>query len=149
MSTKVTWHFWSVDLLVWRRMRKAEVMKVLKVYFVFTCRHYCICVSLVSLATGTYGLSLGKAVSPGKKASPESLWAQEGRWPALPGRRWSQRSTWDRMSLLAHGKLLLWSSHPAPSNCFSSTLVLRTTISQEQPTSVSGWWRVNWMDIFE
>lgn len=60
MSTKVTWHFWSVDLLVWRRMREAEVMKVLKVYFVFTCRHYCICVSLVSLATGHMACLWGK-----------------------------------------------------------------------------------------
>lgn len=91
------WRFWSFDLLIRRRMRTADVMRVLKVYFVFTCRHYCMCVSLVSLPMGKGHMTcvLGKLLHLAKKQPLQSLFGHRKGGGQLFQEEGGHREAWE------------------------------------------------------
>lgn len=115
--------FWSIDLWICRR--EADDVRGLKVYFVFILGHCWASFSWVSSTAekGFVDCLLGKLAT-----WQDSL--STGMRPLLPGRKWPQdfesygEETQDRARLLAHDKLLVWTSQPASSN-FSSSLFMR------------------------
>ena len=110
------WHFWSIDFSICRRMGEVDVMRVLKVYFVFTSGRYCISFSLVSLPTEKgHRVCLQESCLICQEGLFRVSWGT-GRKVATSSKKatWDLRvqgGTWDGAPLLAHSKQLLWTSH--------------------------------------